>query len=82
MNKYRMFQQIRLWAYLAMFVAAMLYSWYADRHNSLLFVSGIFALGLPFLEVCPECNKLCWQERGVPMWGLLWIGSECRNRHG
>jgi hypothetical protein len=89
MATYRIFQQIRLWIYLVMILIAIGGLWSGDGNSAGLFFCGALAMTLVFLEVCPECNRLVWQEhRSLPLgafWiGLplraFWIGSACRHR--
>ena len=57
MNASRIFQQIRLWIYIGMFLTCLFYSWYVDSHSALPVVMAGLIMLLPFLEICRNATS-------------------------
>ena len=51
-------QKIRLWLYLLIIIAGMIYSVYRGGTSLPLFIIVGLAMFSPFLEFCPECKRL------------------------
>ena len=77
MTEERIAQQIRLWIYVCLFLLVMVETW-RDRHSAIPFFIGAIALLLPWLEICSQCGRHVWRERGWLGSGPLWIGA-CKN---
>ncbi len=74
----RMFQQFRLWLYMILIFSSALYSMYRGDHDVIAFIVGIIFVLLLFLEICDECKRIVWLEKGPFGPGPFWIGRECR----
>jgi hypothetical protein len=76
----RSFQQLRLWAYLALLVVLVFFRLGSGTATLTDFIMFMVIGALFYLEVCPVCGRLCWWELSpLRKWpNVLWIGSACR----
>lgn len=79
MTNKRLWQQLRLWFYLATVFAAVLVSWYGDRYGLALFIVAAVVMLLPYLERCNTCRRIVWLEK-ANKFGPLWIGMQCKDQ--
>jgi len=83
--RYRLFQQLRLWLYMAMFVAAVAMIGFGDGREAAAGLLAVSAMILFNLETCPTCGRRVWRE-GEGVWTsyiifpvrAFWIGRQCR----
>jgi len=77
----RMWQQVRLWAYVSIGYAAVFYIMYGTKPALAALPVFLISCGLAYFERCGVCRKLVWRERGNVL-GPLWIGRTCREKTG
>lgn len=75
----RSFQQLRLWAYLALLVLVVFR--FGSATGTLTdFIMFMVIGALFYLEICPVCGRVCWWELSLlRKWpNAFWIGTVCR----